>query len=385
MTPEEWLNINCRNKNERDADLLKRSVETLYANVIPGEKSSDLPWGKLRGIAPSLRRYRGVWNWDSAFHALAICRWDPELAREQAEINFMNQREDGCFIDVCYANGEKVTDFSKPPVWFWIYELIDRADPNVGKLKEAYAHLVKCEQFWSSKRFKNGLFHYGCDYHWMPEKVKYESGWDNSPRWDGNDTDQLWAIDLNCYMVLAYRALGYMAERLDHPDEQEAWRQKEICLSALINEKLWCRKLNGYSDMNFVTESHVGVISPASFMPLFIKIASQDQADKMAGCANSTGAFFPLMPSCSYCHPEYVSSEYWRGPTWINIAYMAVKGLKNYGYDELAKGYCNRILDICDAEKRGIFEYYDSKCGTGLGAVNYGWSASFILEFILNL
>jgi putative isomerase len=89
------------------------------------------------------------------------------------------------------------------------------------------------------------------------------------------------------------------------------------------------------------------------------------------------------MPTVSYNDPEYSATDYWRGPTWLNTAYYAVKGLKNYGFVELANAYKERILEMCAKEESGIYEYYNSKTGRGLGAYQFGWSAVFIQEFIL--
>ena len=44
-----------------------------------------------------------------------------------------------------------------------------------------------------------------------------------------------------------------------------------------------------------------------------------------------------------------------------------------------------RLLDMCHKETTGIYEYYDSKTGKGVGAKQFGWSAVFIIELILNL
>ena len=42
------------------------------------------------------------------------------------------------------------------------------------------------------------------------------------------------------------------------------------------------------------------------------------------------------------------------------------------------------MLDMCFNEKSGIYEYYDSKTGKGLGAKQFSWSSAFIIEAILS-
>ena len=92
--------------------------------------------------------------------------------------------------------------------------------------------------------------------------------------------------------------------------------------------------------------------------------------------------FKDKMPTVSYDNPGY-SNDYWRGPTWLNVAYFAAKGLKNYGF-EVADRIKENILNMCFDEKGGIFENYDSITGKGLCCDHFSWSSVFIIEFILN-
>jgi len=86
----DWLAKTTREVSPSEAELLKRSQATLLGNVITGDA-----WKPYRGVMPSLGTYRGIWNWDSAFHAVGISHWDPELAREQFKILFGKQLPSG--------------------------------------------------------------------------------------------------------------------------------------------------------------------------------------------------------------------------------------------------------------------------------------------------
>jgi glycogen debranching enzyme len=389
LKPEEWIEIQCKGRCERDRRLLTRAVNTFYKNILQKKEECALPWGNSPMIMPSWAVYRGVWNWDSAFHAMAVSKWDPSLAREQLEFFFKTQREDGCFIDSCEENGAMTDQLTKPPVLFWAYVVIDKADPDDSLLSEAYAHFTRNESFWKEKRSQNGLFFYSSDA--LEERdvcAKWETGWDTSPRFDHGITESLWAIDLNCYMVLAYRALRYMAQRLGLTEDAEKWSAEEQALTKRINERLWSEELGAYCDTfrdGFSEGSGAtGILTPASFMPLFVTIAPESYAARMENLAADPCKFYPLMPSCAYDSDQYTQEDYWRGPVWINIAYMAIKGLRNYGFAELADTYKENILNMCDSEERGLFEYYNSRTGVGLGAIDYAWTAAFIIEFILS-
>ena len=117
-------------------------------------------------------------------------------------------------------------------------------------------------------------------------------------------------------------------------------------------------------------------------MPLFIKTASHERAESMAKMAADEQIFNSNMPTVAYNNPEY-SQNYWRGPLWLNIAYFAAKGLKNYGFS-VADDIKENILSLVYGIKDGIFENYDTKNRKGLCCSNFSWSAVFIIEFILN-
>ena len=374
-----------RSLSERDRDLLRRAVGTFYHNLIPFP-ISDLPaLSVLRAIAPSPETYPGVWNWDSAFHAIALARWDAPLAREQLTFFFETQQEDGMFPDCINRDEGIVTAQTKPPILFWAYEELDRRAPVPEERKAVYEKLCANERFWCEKRSRGGLFFYsGCIDDPGGYAAKYESGWDTSPRFDGNITDRLWAIDLGCYMVLAYRALEYLAERIGNAEDVRRWKEKEAALTENINQKLYHEALGCYCDTFMENGQATGILTPASFLPLYIGIASQEQAEAMARLAASPEKFHPLFPVVSYDDPAYTENDYWRGPTWINCAATAVIGLKRYGFDALADGFRERLLSMLDREKRGLYEYYNSRTGVGLGAADYGWTASFLLILLLD-
>ena len=103
-------------------------------------------------------------------------------------------------------------------------------------------------------------------------------------------------------------------------------------------------------------------------------------------------------------HPMY-GTDMWRGGVWMNINYFVMKGLKKYGYDEIAEEIRMKMLDSAYKwyKKTGaIFEFYDSKdevipyhCDRKgkqpktpdwrkhvHSIIDFHWSSCFILLFI---
>ena len=92
-------------------------------------------------------------------------------------------------------------------------------------------------------------------------------------------------------------------------------------------------------------------------------------------------------PSVSASEPSFsrddrgilMPKRYWRGPTWINAAYLVWLGLVRLGYAQQAAELARRIAATVRAA--GLREYYDPYTGAGLGAVDFGWS-SLVVEML---
>ena len=344
MTKTEWLNQYKDIVSERDMALLSRSYDVLAENTLQDE---SMPWGDSPAISPWSGSTAGLWNWDSVFHAMTVCRYDAELAKSCIDSFAMFQKDNGLLPDVIYPNGKMEDNYSKPPVFAWGVLTVYEATGDIEFLRRNYERAVKNESFWRTYRFDNNLFYYSAQEN--PSKDDYlhprwESGWDNSPRWDVTPIVDLYPIDLNCYMVLFYRSLAKMADILGESNAK--WESREKALIKQIESKLYDENIGAYVDRNRKTGEYSTVLSPASFMPLFIGTASQERAESMNEIARNTNKFYPGMPSVSYDDQGY-DNNYWRGPTWLNIAFFAVKGLDDYGFNNTSNEIKEFILNMC--------------------------------------
>ena len=85
-------------------------------------------------------------------------------------------------------------------------------------------------------------------------------------------------------------------------------------------------------------------------------------------------------PSVSIAEPSFEPSDYqtlmarryWRGPTWINSAWMLWIGLRRLGYEQEANQMGTALIEAYAAN--GSREFYEPFTGEGLGATEFGWS-----------
>lgn len=71
--------------------------------------------------------------------------------------------------------------------------------------------------------------------------------------------------------------------------------------------------------------------------------------------------------------------QYWRGPTWVNSAWLVWLGLRRLGYRAEADELAQRIVGT--VARQGLREYYHPRTGEGMGAHDFAWS-SLVCELI---
>ena len=71
--------------------------------------------------------------------------------------------------------------------------------------------------------------------------------------------------------------------------------------------------------------------------------------------------------------------RYWRGPTWINAAWLLWLGLVRLGYEQEARELARRVAGAVTGA--GLREYYDPFTGRGMGAEDFSWS-SLVMELV---
>jgi hypothetical protein len=90
----------------------------------------------------------------------------------------------------------------------------------------------------------------------------------------------------------------------------------------------------------------------------------------------------PALPSTDLEESYFKPRTYWRGPVWVNTNWMIWLGLQKYGYNQIADGIKNGILDL--VQKEGFREYYDPFTGKGLGGQAFSWSAALVIDMLQN-
>jgi hypothetical protein len=366
----------------------------LRANWVEGERGG-VPFGYTR---PSPSRYPWQWYWDSCFAAIARRRFQPERSRTELETLLAAQRDDGFIGHTIFWEGSVAlsrlpfynvasrlsfqTGTIQPPLLAWAWQ-IAAGDPRTEPRIAAQADWLAANRDLEG----DGLL-------WIVQPD--ESGLDASPKFD-----PVWgcrACSRIGFPLLVHRnrRLGFDARRIRD-------RGGPVLCEALVNtlwslslqalgrpsatpaliERLWDEGRGLFLDEAQPGGARPGAVTWASLAPLALPDLPEEIGRRLVEeqLLDENRFLTPVAPpSVSAAEPSYEPGgsrgpvrRYWRGPTWVNSAWLLWLGLRRLGYEQAAARIANGVIGA--VEREGLREYYDPRTGAGLGAKDFAWSA----------
>lgn len=376
------------------AAVVAEAERVLRQNWQAGERAG-VPYSYSQ---PSPGRYPWQWYWDSCFAAIVWRRFDRERARAELGSLLAAQRPNGfightifwnrpvsplrfLFYNVASRRSFQ-TETIQPPLLAWAWR-IAVGDPNEEPRIAAHMDWLAANRDLDG----DGLL-------WIVQPD--ESGLDASPKFE-----PVWGWRANGklgfpLLVRRNRGVGFNARRirergwpvLCEPLVNTMWSLslqamgRPSATPALI-ERLWDERRG-----LFVDEAQPGDIRPAaltwaSLAPLALPDLPEAIGRRLIEqhLLNREEFLTPVAPpSVAASEPSYEPDggrgpirRYWRGPTWVNSAWLVWLGMRRLGYEAEAQHLADGVIGAVARE--GLREYYDPRSGKGLGAVDFAWSA----------
>lgn len=341
------------------------------------------------GVIPShaMNYFIGFWGWDSWKHAVALSSFEPELAKNQVRAMFDYQTAEGMIIDCIYTNRQENNERnSKPPLAAWAVSEIYKATQDAGFVKEIYPKLLKYHRWWYQYRDHdwNGICEFGAVDGTL-EAAAWESGMDNAIRFDRssmlkNDVGA-WSlnqesVDLNAYLAYEYRLLKELAAIAG-----KEFKEQDRTVS--IADYFFDKGQGFFYDKKLADGSFVKVEGCEAYIPFWAQIATPEQAKAVLPYFTDPSKFATYIPfpTVTADHPQFSPNGYWRGPIWLDQVYFGIRGLRNYGYSQLADDYTKQVFDRLNGLRGDapIHENYDTNTGKRLKSPHFSWSAAHLL------
>ena len=208
--------------------------------------------------------------------------------------------------------------------------------PREESYKADYEHSRKINKKEKSEFFRN-------------LRAAAESGWDFSSRWfkDQNsllriNTTDILPVDLNCLLYFLENRLAFFYGLKGEQEKSNFYQEKALRRRNLINKIFWNKKENFYFDYNWRMGDQTKVVSLAGCFPLYFGIAKPGYAKAVAEKIKSL-----LLKPGGLVTTLNKTGQQWDAPNgWPPLQWIAIKGLREYSFDNLADIIKDRWLRI---------------------------------------
>jgi len=442
----------------RHRDLAARAAAVLRGNDLGG-------WTKA---APRL--YPHQWSWDSAFIAVGWAHLDTRRAAQELTTLLAAQWATGQVPHIVFnpdvpsgsyfpdaarwacadlsadvPAGKQTSGLVQPPVHAiaaWRIREVARTHSEAETadadafLRDLYPRLLAWHRYLLTARDPEGsglvtIYH------------PWESGTDNSPRWDAAlaaidvpadelppytrfdlqhvaDAAQrptnaeydryLWLVELlkraryddaaispahpflikdvlfSAILVAANEALGHIAEAVGAPGEDRETIEAWVALGRAALDRAWDAEVGLVLDQDVRAGRPVPARTVAGLAPLVAGGMAADRRAALLARLDSTDFLghpqlrWPVPPSTSPHDPAFVARTYWRGPTWPFFTWLLWWSLGRLGETERADRLRAAALD--QLHEIDFAEYVEPFTGEPLGSLDQSWTAAVALDWL---
>ncbi len=363
--------------------------------------------------------------WDSCFHAYILASLEPAIAQQEILALLIHIDKEGFIPHMIYHTGRgKVvppkyqsildtfwsspfhSNLIQPPVLALAVSKIFEKTKDTQFLTDVIPKLEKYYRFLAQTRDHDKD-------HLLAIIHSWESGWDNSQRWDAlynvktgkqqeinRQKAELikayqtvnWKIqeifdlglfivkpiDFNVLYAWNLEILSNLCKKINR--NHEFFKEKAILTKKAIFSKMY----DGTTFFDLYSNNELSNIpSAAMFFPMLLDHPF-DYSDILSTYLVDRNQFNSPngIPTTSLNHPFHSPNEYWRGNIWIQVNWLIFRGLLTQMKIELVRELAKKIFHLL--YQNGFWEYFNPQTGVGLGAAEYSWD-SLVYDMIDSL
>lgn len=331
--------------------------------------------------------YKTLYDWDQYFEAIiqAYMGWEPTYIKNGVTIFLDHQQPSGHIARSVPSNQFHDDEHVKPFLAQTTLLVFDQYSDEDWMTPTYFEKLKKYLDYWLNDMDanNNGLSEWMSAPHTGMDNQHERAGW-----WKDRISE---GVDLNSYLVKEIQAFAEIAKRLGKAKIAQEYTELAEKRKQSVQKLLWNEEDGFFYDLGQAKtiygssrgeSSHIKVKSVAGFMPLWAGVATPKQAGRIIHDylmnPNEFWTEYPV-PALAISEPGHTTKPLlsdlgcsWRANTWIPTNYMVYHGLKDYGYEDLARLLAVRTDQLM--QNAGIREYYTSD-GDGVGLDPFwGWS-----------
>jgi glycogen debranching enzyme len=374
---------------------------------------------------PSPGRYRWQWMWDSCFHAIALARLDPEMAKRELSTLLASQRADGFIGHIVYWGrrgailsavymqsrfGEwrrRHSAMLQPPVLAQAVEAVYRATGDKEFLNSVLPGTIAYYRWIERERDPDGEGLFSII-------SPYECGLDNSPVFDaplglsenpgrlallwanrrldwhnllrGNfqfselrKRDRFIVIDpfMNAVYADGLRAIERLLGEVGELGQGSHTAMRAGKVEKAVIESLWDDERGQFIYLSGSRRQRLTTLTAGSIMPLIMHSLPRQKVERLVRehLLNENEFWTRLpVPSLARCDPAYDpvgERSIWRGPVCMNLNWLLARGLRAHDKDDIADEIARRSREAALNDFR---EFYSPETGRGMRGAEFGWA-----------
>lgn len=175
-----------------------------------------------------------------------------------------------------------------------------------------------------------------------------ESGWDFSSRWFREQADiksiytaDIIPVDLNSLLYSLEKTIAKAYRLAKQSMFERSFQAAANRRARAINQYCWSTENKFFNDYNFHKNAKTGRLSLAGVFPLYVKIATEEQAGLVAKRLEEE-----FLKKGGLITTLEITGQQWDSPNgWAPLHWVVIEGLRNYGYTELAEKIKNRWVE----------------------------------------
>lgn len=427
--------------NTAEQDVAQQHINELWSFLT--RKPKDIGGTLVPLLKPHVltdSRFSEVYYWDSYFTMLGLQASGKDSLMSNTVLNFAQLIQD--FGHIPSGNRSYYFSRSQPPFFTSMVKLLSEMKGHEDKLVQSLPQIQREYQYWMAverggedaqkqnqarkkgdKAYRKTVFigkddmlnrYYDEKDTPRPEAFKEdiqlasksgrkvnqvyrdlrsgaESGWGFSSRWlrDGQNlatihTTDILPVDLNAILYDTEMTLAAIYKAKNEPEYAKNLKQLANKRKAIFDKYFWNEASGFYFDYDFVAGKQTDVYSLAAVYPLFFKLATPAQAEKVAKVLETkflqVGG---LMTTLNQTNQE------WDGTNgFAPLQYLAIQGLRNYGFNELAnkikQNWVVNNLKVYKATGKMVDKYNVSNLSGGEypRQDGFGWTNGVLLKLL---
>jgi len=212
-----------------------------------------------------------------------------------------------------------------------------------------------------------------------------------SSRWlrDGQNlstihTTDILPVDLNAILYDMEMTLSAIYKAKNEPEYAKNLEQLANKRKAIFDKYFWNESAGFYFDYDFVAGKQTDVYSLAAVYPLFFKLATPAQAQKVAKVLETK-----FLQAGGLMTTLNQTGQQWDGANgFAPLQYLAIQGLRNYGFNDLANkiklNWVSNNLKVYKASGKMVDKYNVSDLSGGEypRQDGFGWTNGVLLKLL---